>query len=254
MTLAEMFFKPEKFSEDKELMNDLTEGLTEQNGEQSDEQFAPDIINHLFESQTGAGGMDLIALNIQRGRDHGLPGYNAYREICQVGQIGRARRWEDFEDFISAENVRKLKENYRHVDDVDLYVGGFLEGRHGDSPLKVGPTFKCIIGDTFARLKMGDRFFYDLGTSKIDGFGTQKDPTKVKTKRFTSRQLRNIRKTSMARILCDNTNMDEIQPQAFQMEGTSQFNRKRSCRDFRNIPQVDFGGFRDKNPVVNDFG
>ena len=78
-------------------------------------------------------------------------GYNAYREICQVGQKGRARRWEDFEDFISAENVRKLKENYRHVDDVDLYVGGFLEGRHGDSPLKVGPTFKCIIGDTFAR-------------------------------------------------------------------------------------------------------
>ena len=77
-----------------------------------------------------------------------LLGYNAYREICQVG---KARRWEDFEDIISVENVRKLKENYRHVDDVDLYVGGFLERRHGDSPLNVGPTFKCIIGDTFAR-------------------------------------------------------------------------------------------------------
>ena len=74
MTLAEMFFKPEKFSENKELMNDLTEGLTEQNGEQIDDKFAPDILNHLFESETGAGGMDLIALNIQRGRDHGLPG------------------------------------------------------------------------------------------------------------------------------------------------------------------------------------
>ena len=77
-----------------------------------------------------------------------ISGYNAYREICQVG---KARRWEDFEDIISVENVRKLKENYRHVDDVDLYVGGFLERRHGDSPLNVGPTFKCIIGDTFAR-------------------------------------------------------------------------------------------------------
>ena len=74
MTLAEMFFKPEKFSEDKELMNDLTEGLTEQNGEEIDDKFAPDILNHLFESEIGAGGMDLIALNIQRGRDHGLPG------------------------------------------------------------------------------------------------------------------------------------------------------------------------------------
>lgn len=76
-------------------------------------------------------------------------GYNFYREICQVG---KARRWEDFEDYISAENVRKLREIYGHIDDVDLYVGGFLEGRHTDSPLQVGPTFKCIIGDTFARL------------------------------------------------------------------------------------------------------
>ena len=75
-------------------------------------------------------------------------GYNAYREICQVG---KARRWEDLEDYIDKDNVSKLKQVYNHVDDVDLFVGGFLEGRHGDSPLKVGPTFKCIIGDTFAR-------------------------------------------------------------------------------------------------------
>ena len=27
----------------------------------------------------------------------------------------------------------------------------------------VGRTFLCLIGDTFARLKKGDRFFYDLG-------------------------------------------------------------------------------------------
>ena len=101
---------------------------------------------------------------------------------------------------------------------------------------------------------MGDRFFYDLGSSKVDGFGTKKDPTSSETKRFTARQLRNIRKTSMARILCDNTDMIEVQPQALRMEGSSQFNNKRSCNDFRNIPQVDFGGFRDKNPIVQDFG
>ncbi len=55
----------------------------------------------------------------------------------------------------------KLKRFYSSVDDVDLYVAGFLERAHGDSIL--GPTFKCIVGDQFARLKMGDRFFYDLG-------------------------------------------------------------------------------------------
>ena len=55
----------------------------------------------------------------------------------------------------------RLKLLYNDVDDIDLYVGGFLERRHLDSIL--GPTFKCIIADTFARLKIGDRFFYDLG-------------------------------------------------------------------------------------------
>ena len=101
---------------------------------------------------------------------------------------------------------------------------------------------------------MGDRFFYDLGSSKIDGFGTRKDPTSSDTTRFTSRQLRNIRKTSMARIICDNTDITEMQPQAFRMEGSSKFNKKRRCNDFRNIPHVDFGGFRDKNPVISEFG
>ena len=26
----------------------------------------------------------------------------------------------------------------------------------------IGDTFLCLIGDTFARIKYGDRFFYDL--------------------------------------------------------------------------------------------
>ena len=46
--------------------------------------------------------------------------------------------------------VKKLSEIYLDVDDVDLFVGGFLEAPDGDSIL--GPTFRCIIGDTFARL------------------------------------------------------------------------------------------------------
>ena len=49
------------------------------------------ITNNLFDD--GERGMDLIALNLQRGRDHGLPGYVEYRRACQSGP---ADRFEDF--------------------------------------------------------------------------------------------------------------------------------------------------------------
>lgn len=52
--------------------------------------------------------------------------------------------------------MRKLSKLYSHVDDVDLFVGGFLEENDGDSIL--GPTFRCIIGDTFARYGLNTNF------------------------------------------------------------------------------------------------
>ena len=100
-----------------------------------------------------------------------------------------------------------LRRVYKSVDDIDLYLGGFLEAAHEDSIL--GPVFKCIIGDQFARLKKGDKFFHDLGVDQ--------------RRAFTLTQLDEIRKTSMARIICDNTDdIDRIQPLAFKMP-TSRF-------------------------------
>ena len=111
-------------------MDDLVRGLTAQNGEKSDNVFSEDIVNHLFEAKKNTGGLDLIALNIQRGRDHGLPGYNAYREICS---IGKARNFDDLKDYMTPEDVEKLKKVYKDVEDIDLFVGGFLERHHRDS-------------------------------------------------------------------------------------------------------------------------
>ena len=166
LSMRDIFFKPEvfkvpfnitgndfssthcllQFQSRPGIMDEMVRGLTSQNGDKWDNLFSEDITNHLFESRRGTGGLDLVALNIQRGRDHGIRSYNDYRATCAVG---RARTFEDLEDYMSAEAVQKLKTLYRHVDDIDLYVGGFLERPHRDSIL--GPTFKCIIADTFAR-------------------------------------------------------------------------------------------------------
>ena len=130
--------------------------------------------------------------------------------------------------FAISDDVERLKSLYSDVDDIDLYVGGFLERRHTDSIL--GPVFKCIIADTFARLKIGDRFFYDLGLDQRTMFSTK--------------QLREIRKVSMARVICDNSEgIDEIQPQAFRASDTSRLNIKVSCQDFNKIPRIDITKF-----------
>ena len=79
---------------------------------------------------------------------------------------------------------------------------------------------------------MGDRYFYDLG--------------KDHRTRFSPEQLQEIRKTSMARILCDNTrSLVQIQPQAFKLAGSSATNALQNCRS-RNIPSVNLGVFRER--------
>ena len=46
------------------------------------------------------------------------------------------------------------------MDDIDLFIGMSVEEPPENA--LVGSTFRCLIADQFARLKKGDRYFYDL--------------------------------------------------------------------------------------------
>ena len=63
---------------------------------------------------------------------------------------------------------------------------------------------------------------------------------------LSTKQLKEIRKVSMARIICDNSaSINSIQPQVFRGEGTNANNRKVSCKDFKRIPTLDIRAFSE---------
>ena len=138
-------------------MEKLLKGLTRQASRVCDTFASEEVTNFLFKEENKDFGSDLMARNIQRGRDHGLPGYNSFRKKCGLsGMKSMSNRNKPLE--ISSTNWALLKEAYNNVNHIDLITGGLAE-----VPIAgglVGENFGCIIGDQFRRLMYGDRLFF----------------------------------------------------------------------------------------------
>lgn len=76
-----------------------------------DSHFTEDVQNHLFKSATDPVGLDLPAIDIQRGRDHGLQPYVKYRDLCQLRV---PKSFDDLHrmDIMSSEVVGRLQSVY----------------------------------------------------------------------------------------------------------------------------------------------
>ncbi|CAC5395141.1 PXDN [Mytilus coruscus] len=192
------FFNPRTIRSTKTFSVDkISKWMLEKFSGQSDPFVTSSVRDHLFETKPG-NGFDLIALNIQRGRDHGLPSYNKFRKFCGLqpaltfgySAIGLRD--------MSYEAASALQKMYRHPDDIDLFSGGLSE-----TPVQgglVGPTFGCLIALQFKYYRNGDRFFYENAYSNTG---------------FTSAQLSVIKKQTMSSLYCRNFNFSEIQADAF---------------------------------------
>ncbi|XP_077547845.1 chorion peroxidase-like [Haemaphysalis longicornis] len=119
----------------------------------------PEVTRHLFRFANGPKpfGVDLFAFDVQRGRDHGLRSYADFVEHCVPGV--RIESFRDLEQLMPTDAVDVFERLYKDVRDVDLFSAGLAEsGSH-----VVGPTFTCLIAPMFAKLKFGDRFYYEHG-------------------------------------------------------------------------------------------
>ena len=67
-----------------------------------------ELTERLF-SMAHAVALDLAAMNIQRGRDHGIPPYNDYRTFCNLTS---AQNFDDLRNEIKNPNVREKIERY----------------------------------------------------------------------------------------------------------------------------------------------
>ena len=147
-----------------------------------------DVRNFLF-GPPGAGGSDLIARDIQRGRDHGLTDYNSMRAAYGLARV------RSFDQISSDPLVQHgLYNMYGSVDNIDAFVGALAEDHVAGAD--VGPLTKAVLVNQFTRLRDGDRFFY--------------------LNQFSGTELSNLlANTSLTKIIERNTGSTNLQANVF---------------------------------------
>ena len=192
LPLQDAFFSPRSFLNTGTDIEPFLRGLAAQPHQRIDPLIIDDVRNFLF-GQPGSGGFDLAALNIQRGRDHGLPSYNDMRDMLGIG------RATSFADISSDATVQaNLAAVYASVDDVDLWVGGLAEDPVTAEGSQVGELFRRIIVLQFSRLRDGDRFWYE-------------DPDQL-----SQAELDILDNPTLSKVIQNNTNIGaELQDNAF---------------------------------------
>jgi hypothetical protein len=152
LSLRDAFFNPRILGDAPETVELALKGLASQVAQENDVLLVDDIRNFLF-GPPGAGGLDLAALDIQRGRDHGMLDYNAFRPAYGLTRL------TSIAQLTSDADVRAtLVDLYGNVNSIDAWVGGIAENHVAGS--SVGAMVMASLIDQFTRLRDGDRLFY----------------------------------------------------------------------------------------------
>ncbi|MCB0671822.1 MAG: T9SS type A sorting domain-containing protein [Saprospiraceae bacterium] len=151
-----------------------------------------DLRNFLF-GPPGAGGLDLVSINLERGRDRGLPDFNSVRAAFGMST------YTSFEEITTdASMVQSMKEMYGDISKLDPWVGMLAEDHMTDAMF--GPTAMYIIKQQFMDLRDGDRFYYE------------NDPV------LTAEEKDAIKATRLSEVIRRNTGLQHIPYEVFRVE------------------------------------
>lgn len=140
----------------------------------------------MFKVNPAHHGTDLLSIDINRGRDHGVP---PYVKMLGMFKGSAVTTFDDLFPHISRRHIELLRSTYEAVEDIDLLVGVMLE-----TPLWgtfLGRTAQMIAMKQFTLLKAADPYFYTKVLS---------NPTP-----FTPEQLSAIKKANTNSLFCLNT-------------------------------------------------
>ncbi len=221
VSLRDAFFTPRDLLDLG--IDPMLRGMSVQVQQDMDNKLIDDLRNFLF-GQPGAGGLDLAAININRGRERGLGDFNATRGV--IGLLP----YTSFEQIHSdAEVYEALTHMYGNVNNVDLWTG-LLAEEHLPGKM-LGETLHKIMEDQFRKLRDGDRFFY------------LNDPA------FTQSERDEISGTKLSMIIERNSGVSRVPSDVF---------RARSYDDivFEDVPldPIDFNATVFPNPAVDFIG
>lgn len=159
LNLFQQFFNPTSLAT-PESLDAVLRGLGRQQANEVDTQVIDSVRNLLF---GGTNGRDLVALNIQRGRDHGLADYNQLRQDFGLSPV------TSFGEITSNPGLAAtLQAVFGDVNNIDPWIGLFAEDHLPGGSF--GLTASRVLAEQFARLRDGDRFFYlnDSGLTAED--------------------------------------------------------------------------------------
>lgn len=154
ITLREAFFNPELVK--AQGIDRFLRGAAWHPAKEVDIKVVDELRNFLFTDDPDVPDMDLISLNIQRGRDMGLPSHNKVRDAFGLPE------YKSILDMTSDEATAQVLNSVykKKPDNVDAFIGGLVED-HLDGAA-VGETIHTVLKDQFVKLRDGDRFFYTL--------------------------------------------------------------------------------------------